>query len=118
MSRETKFGRAKIFTASASHHAPRFVSTATTQVERPQLFAPRAMTGTTREAKSDMVRARVADEATKVAVPVIVRKPRVPSRRTNPFSRGDQTASFFAQKSLGVPDTSRSPADPAFFAPL
>ena len=31
------------------------------------------MTGTTREAKSDMVRARVADEATKVAVPVIVR---------------------------------------------
>lgn len=76
------------------------------------------MTGTTREAKSDMVRARVADEATKVAVPVIVRKPRVPSRRTNPLSRGDQTASFFAQKSLGVPDTSRTPADPAFFAPL
>jgi hypothetical protein len=31
------------------------------------------MTGTTRAAKSDMVRARVADEATKVAVPVIVR---------------------------------------------
>ena len=75
------------------------------------------MTGTTREAKSDMVRARVADEATKVAVPVIVRKPRVPSRRTNPLSRGDQTVFFRAQR-LGVPDTSRSPADPAFFAPL
>jgi len=31
------------------------------------------MTGTTREARSDTTRARVADEATKVAVPVIVR---------------------------------------------
>ena len=31
------------------------------------------MTGTTREAKSQLVHARVADEATKVAVPVIVR---------------------------------------------
>ena len=41
------------------------------------------MTGTTREARSDTTRARVADEATKVAVPVIVRaashRPRTPS---------------------------------------
>jgi hypothetical protein len=96
MSRETKFGRAKIFTASASHHAPRFVSTATTLKQCPQLFAPRAMTGTTREAKSDMVRARVADEATKVAVPVIVRARPVASNE--PPLSGRPNRFFFCAK--------------------
>lgn len=68
------------------------------------------MTGTTREARSDTVRARVADEATKVAVPVIVRashRPRTPS----PTSRSHR------KRALGVPETSRPPADTALAPP-
>ena len=42
------------------------------------------MTGTTREAKSESVRARVTDEATKVAVPVIVRARPVDHERPPP----------------------------------
>jgi hypothetical protein len=96
MSRETKFGSRENF-YSLGIAPPRRVSfQATTPRQRPQLFAPRAMTGTTREAKSDMVRARVADEATKVAVPVIVRARPVASNE--PPLSGRPNRFFFCAK--------------------
>ena len=62
------------------------------------------MTGTTREAKSQLVHARVADEATKVAVPVIVRA------RPVGFERPPQPLG--ATESADAPSLSEFPTPP------